>query len=277
MKTRLTIAASEAADAVLRNRNMIKTSILSLTILFIGAVFSVHAGKFGLVSAWLFDENSGNVVKDVVSGNDGNIKGKLSWFSYGKFGSALKFSGNSDSYVHIPHNDVFNADPYTFVAWVKLKSASWQYIVWRNGDVWPEPKEIRHLDIWIHEDGFPVFMWTAGKEKGQIDGKTIITDDKWHHIAKVYDGNNVKMFIDGKLDGEKPSGGTLDTNESPIWIGANPNGIAATGLLDEIGFFAMALSENELNDVKDNGLADYAAVEAAGKATTTWGLLKSKK
>ena len=253
----------------------ITTSILSLTMLIICVVVPAHAGKLGLVSAWLFEERDGDVVKDVVSGNDGEIKGKLSWFSYGKFGRSLKFSGNKDSYVHIPHDDVFNADPYTFVAWVKLKPAAWHYIVWRNGDVWPEPKEVRHLDIWVHEDGFPVFMWNAGKEKGQIDGKAIVTDDQWHHIAKVYDGKSIKMFVDGKLDNEKPSGGTLDTNESPIWIGAYPGGIAAIGLLDEVGFFTTALSENELNDVMGTGLADYAAVEASGKATTTWATMKA--
>ena len=33
----------------------------------------------------------------------------------------------------------------------------------------------------------------------------------------------------------------------------------------------------EFNDVMDDGLAGYAAVDAAGKATTTWALLKSKK
>jgi hypothetical protein len=32
-----------------------------------------------------------------------------------------------------------------------------------------------------------------------------------------------------------------------------------------------------LTDVIDDGLAGYAAVDAAGKATTTWALLKSKQ
>ncbi len=253
------------------------TILLSLTILIHCAVIAAHARKLGLVSAWLFEERSGTVVKDVIGKNDGEIIGKLSWFTYGKFGRCLRFLGNPHSYLRIPHNDVFNADPYTFVAWVKLKPKSWQYIIWRNGDVWPESKETRHIDIWIHADGFPVFMWTAGKNSGQIDGKTIITDDRWHHIAKVYDGNSVKMFIDGIMDTEMPSEGTLDINVSPIWIGANPNNIAATGLFDEVGFFANALTKNEINDVMSTGLADYASVEATGKTTTTWGLLKSKK
>ncbi len=85
------------------------------------------------------------------------------------------------------------------------------------------------------------------------------------------------MYVDGKVDGEKPSGGTLDTSESPIWIGARPGNVAATGLFDEVGFFTEALSKDQLNDVLENGLADYAAVEAAGKLTTTWALLKAKK
>ena len=250
------------------------TILLSLTILIHCVVIYAHAEKRGLVSAWLFEEKSGTVVRDTVGKNDGEIIGKLSWFSYGKFGRCLRFLGNPDSYIRIPHNDVFNADPYTFVVWVKLKPESWQYIIWRNGDVWPEPKENRHIDIWIHTDGFPVFMWTAGKNSGQIDGKTIITNDKWHHVAKVYDGSSIKMFIDGILDTEMSSKGTLDTNESPIWLGANPNNIAATGLFDEVGFFTQALSQDEINDVMSIGLTDYATVEANGKATTTWGTLK---
>lgn len=254
-----------------------KTTIFCLTILIIGAVFAVHAAELGLTSAWLFEENGGNVVKDVVSGHDGDIKGSLKWVGDGKFGGALQFPGKGDSYVRVDHDDVFNSDPYTFVAWVKLNAASWQYVVWRNGDVWPEPENVRHLDIWIHEADFPVFMWHVKGQVGRIDGKTIVADSEWHHIAKVYDGSKVQMFVDGKLEDEKASGGKLDTSKSPIWIGARPGDVAATGLFDEVGFFTKALTEAQVNDVMDTGLADYAAVEAAGKATTTWGLLKSKK
>ena len=254
-----------------------KKTILSLTILFIGAVFSAHAAKLGLASAWLFEENGGNIVKDIVSGHDGEIKGTLKWVENGKIGRALEFPGKGDSYVRIDHDDVFNSDPYTFVVWIKLQAASWQYVVWRNGEVWPEPNLVRHLDIWIHQDDYPVFMWHVKGVETRMPGKTIVADGKWHHIAKVYDGSKVQMFVDGKLEVEKASGGKLDTSQSPIWIGARPGNVAATGLFDEVGFFTKALTEEQVNDVMDTGLVDYAAVEAAGKATITWGLLKSKK
>ena len=43
----------------------------------------------------------------------------------------------------------------------------------------------------------------------------------------------------------------------------------------EVGFFRKALSEDELNDVMDDGLIGYTAVDPTGKATT-WALLKMK-
>ena len=69
---------------------------------------SAHAAKLGLVSAWLFEDNGGKVVKDIVSGHDGEIKGTLDSVKDGKFGSALKFEGKGDSYVRVDHDDVFN-------------------------------------------------------------------------------------------------------------------------------------------------------------------------
>jgi len=253
------------------------TMVLSLLILTIGFSITADAAKRGLASAWLFNDSSGKIVKDIVSGHDGIIKGELEWVNNGKFGGALKFPGAGDSYVRVDHANVFNSDSYTFVAWVKLEEASWQYVVWRNGDSWPEAKNVRHLDIWIHQDDYPVFMWHVNGNVGRIDGTTIVADGNWHHIAKIYDGRNVQMFVDGQLEAEKSSGGTLDTSESPIWIGARPGNVAATGLFDEVGFFTEVISAGELNDVMDNGLAGYAAVDAAGKATTTWALLKTLK
>ena len=121
------------------------TSICLVT-LFISSTF-VEGAQLGLAAAWLFEESNGKIVKDTVGGYDGEIKGAPKWVANGKFGRALQFPGKGDSYVRIDHNDVFNSDPYTFMAWTKLKPTTWQYIVWRNGDVWPEEKNARHLDI----------------------------------------------------------------------------------------------------------------------------------
>ena len=120
----------------------------------------------------------------------------------------------------------------------------------------------------------PVFMWHAKGKVGRINGKTVIADDKWHHISKVYDGETVQMYMDGKIDGEMPSGGTLDTSKSPIWLGARPGNVAATGLFDEVGFFTEALSEDEINNVMTQGLMQIASVDPTAKLAISWGEIK---
>lgn len=171
-------------------------SIVSICIALFGVVFLVSIAKSseaGLASAWLFEEASGKTVKDFVGGNDGEIKGSVERVATGKFGRALKFPGKGDSYVSIPYNDVFDSEPYTFAAWVKLDPASWQYIAWQNGLVWPEPHMKRHIDIWVHQDGYVVLMWyLEDGGQGRADGKTIVADSKWHHVAKAacHSGSN---------------------------------------------------------------------------------------
>ena len=96
--------------------------------ILVATTLPIHGAELGLDSAWLFEEAGGKVVKDTVGNHNGEIKGSLKWVDGGKFGRALQFPGKGDSYVRIAHHDVFNADPYTFTAWTKLKPTTWQYI-----------------------------------------------------------------------------------------------------------------------------------------------------
>jgi len=241
-------------------------------------VTAAQAADMGLACAWLFNEGSGTNISDSVGGNNGEIQGNLKWTD-GLFGKALEFPGAGDSYVSIPHDDVHDADPYTITAWVKLESVSWQYIAWKNGLTWPEPHTKRHIDIWVFDgSNIVVIMWGTeggGANYGRVDGVTPVADGSWHHVAKSSDGEMMRLFIDGKLDGEGSTGGDLVVNgEDPLWIGARPGDVAATGIIDEVGFFTEALDEAQLKTVMDQGLEILAPVEALNKVTTTWGGLK---
>jgi hypothetical protein len=242
------------------------------------AVSSVQSAGMGLAAAWLFDEGNGDKVKDSVGSNNGEIEGDLKWVD-GKFGKALEFPGQGDSYVSIPYDDIHDADPYTITAWTKLKNTgNYQYIAWQNGLTWPEPHALRHTDIWVmNTPGNVVIMWSfeGGGDYGRVDGETVVADDTWHHVAKSSDGDTMSLFIDGKLDGEAPVGGKLVANgEDPLWIGARPGDVAATGIIDEVGFFTEALSEADLKEVMSGGLQALASVEPLGKLATTWGCIK---
>jgi hypothetical protein len=247
---------------------------LSLFLVIISTGFA-YSAQMNLAGAWSFDEGSGKTAKDAVAGANGELKGSLSW-GQGKFGNGIKFPGKGDSYVTIPHKEYMDADAYTFVAWTKLDAASYQYIAWKDGVVWPELHLKRHIDIWINNTHNPIFMWHADGGEGRLDGKKTIADSAWHHIAKWYDGKTIRMYIDGALDGEADSKGKLLKNgEDPLWIGARPGDVAATGIIDEVGFFTKALSEAELKTAMNQSLNILAAVESPNKLPTTWGNMKS--
>jgi hypothetical protein len=49
----------------------------------------------------------------------------------------------------------------------------------------------------------------SGHLLGTAAGKTELIAKKWYHAAATYDGKKWKLYLDGKLDGEKSESGNL--------------------------------------------------------------------
>jgi len=253
-------------------------SLLAYLILFMLLASLSYGAQMGLAGAWSFDDSSGKTAKDSVAGNNGQLMGSTKFVATGKLGGAVQFPGKGDSYVSIPHKDYMDADAYTFTVWTKLDAASWQYVAWKNGPVFPDQGAARHIDIWIHDADYPVFMWSVegGGDFARLDGKGIIADGFWHHLVKLYDGKNIRMYIDGKMDGESATQKLAKNGKDELWIGARPGDVSATGLMDEVGFFTKALSEAEIKSVMAESLTKLAFVESKNKLSTAWGTIKSE-
>jgi hypothetical protein len=46
------------------------------------------------------------------------------------------------------------------------------------------------------------------------------------------------------------------------------------GLIDEVGIFNVALTEDDIKDIMNKGLEGVTAVSPSGKLTTTWADMK---
>jgi hypothetical protein len=202
------------------------------------------AGDADLKGCWSFDEGSGAVAKNAAGPSDGQVPAGLKWVD-GKKGKALLFNGKD--YVVIKHAPCFNAPQYTIAAWTKLKdTGDYQYIAWKGGPAFPEEKNCRRLDLWLESDGSVsgIVHDKEGTENHLACGAKV-ADDKWHHVAMTYDGKAVTIYVDGKKGAEeKPP--ALATCEHDLWIGARPEGVCATGLIDEVRFYTRALTAAEV-------------------------------
>jgi len=233
---------------------------------------NAHAQIVGL---WRFDEGSGDVVKDSSgNGNDGKILGG-EWVD-GQIGDALQFNGTTDNGViieHKPNQDPSLAKHITVEAWVKVLSASSANVV-RKG-IWESGKATTGWGLDMNSDlsirGF-VYI-TAGSASLVAPGVPVLELEEWQHLAFVYDGKAVTVYVDGEEYGAVDASGELLENEEDMAIGIRPNLVSPfNGVIDEVVVWSVARTQDQ---IKQDMSGVSAAVEASGKLTTTWGAVKS--
>ncbi|MEM7456495.1 MAG: LamG-like jellyroll fold domain-containing protein [Planctomycetota bacterium] len=66
----------------------------------------------------------------------------------------------------------------------------------------------------IHLNG--TYVTAAAQEKLPLQ--------QWSHVAGVYDGENVAIYVNGRKAGQRQGSGTRQTNGLPLFIGADPDG-----------------------------------------------------
>ena len=195
----------------------------------------------GLLGWWKLDEKEGTTATDSSgSGNDGTLMGRPVWRPQGgKIGGALEFSGKGD-YVKIANESAFDiTSQITVAAWVNITSVpqEWTGIVTKGDTAWRLSTSF----------GNNVFHFGLSRED-YLNGNTTVGSGQWHHVACVYDGSKMSIYVDGKLDVSQPRSGPMTTNNFPVCIGENIEltGRYFNGLIDDVRVYTYALSENEI-------------------------------
>ena len=235
------------------------------------------------VGVWLFDDGSGEIAQDSSkNGNDGTLVNGPEWVD-GKFGKALSFDG-VDDYVDLPAITSTDWEGLTLVAWVWLDvlpnelPTAYDEILGSKQDLYDmyEDKGNNELRVKVST--------TGGAERPGIPTAQL-QKDQWIHIAGVYDGaaSQMKIYMDGQLIDTHNLAGVINGTQFPS-IGAQggPNGPFTDfhkGLIDEVALFDVALSEQDLQTLINEGLGkslSITAVAALDKLATLWGAIKAQ-
>jgi|GEM_PF-1110479 hypothetical protein len=238
-----------------------------------------------LVTLWLFDEGSGQVVADETgNGHQGTIQNPK-WVA-GKFGTSLEFQGQAGdpNYVIIRHhaNFDFGQDDFTIGLWINSKKADAYIIAKRK----LEPDNWWNLNSAIDRPGnFFGFEYAGGgagaaAEFGAIDGKVEIVNSGWHHVAAVKAGDNLQLYVDGILDAQKDGmkknpKWSVD-NKDPIQIGGWGKVENLVGSVDEIFIAKEAFTADDFKKIM-NGWKKAQSVFPLEKLSSIWGKIKKRK
>ncbi len=72
--------------------------------------------------------------------------------------------------------------------------------------------------------GIPEFdVHLNGAYVAAVNPQTQLSTDTWHHIAGVYDGREVRLYVDGVLVSQKSASGKRTRREIPLIIGGDVN------------------------------------------------------
>ncbi len=161
----------------------------------------------GLVGLWHFD---GDADDSTVNANDGTITG-ASWTTSGMFGKALSFDG-TDDYVLVLDDDTLSpGSTVTLEAWIKPAALSGIRMV---AGKWNDSLREYEIQLWSGKVRFYAYSSVPGYI--YAESSTTLTVDTWYHVAGVWDGSNLQVYINGSPDGSStafaPTAGIPNTN-----------------------------------------------------------------
>jgi hypothetical protein len=191
------------------------------------------------------------------------------------FGSAIKFDGIAGKidYVEVPGSASLDIiDALTIEVWVNITKHQDDHV-----------RIVTGYNAAMGA-GYSLMLTSAGQMKNMVHagggwkintGTTVIPEGEWTHLALVFDGTTIKLYMNGDIELEGPAVGKITPRGiHTFYIGRLNAGDPETpdGMIDELRISNVAKSQEEIKEAME-GLAG-APVESLGKLSVTWGSLK---
>jgi hypothetical protein len=202
---------------------------------------------------WLpFNEGSGCTAYDISQyGNNGNLEPSCPdnnpvWVN-GILGKALDFDG-SDDYVEVLHSFSLNIGDggITLEAWINTDA-------FPSGDRWQVIGKVDAYALQVSDNG-KVRVWLGPLTTYVETDNVVLQSDEWYHIAGVYDGSTVKIYVNGNLEKEVSKTGDQATSTNNILIGARIPGGYFNGIIDNPRIWNIALTAEQILNIYQKGV-----------------------
>ena len=202
----------------------------------------------GIEGRWKFDETEGPTAHDFVGTNHGTLNNfpqdDSQWVT-GKINGALEFDGAND-YVSLGSPvDALEGDTVTVSAWIYPVNVGPSYSY--------DPIVTQYDNNY---NGYDLCL-VAGKPSFWLDMKVAQAHDAissdWHHLAGTYDGQELRIYVDGaSKDSNSSYPDHTGKEDTPAYIGRG-NGYVEdgyfAGTIDDVRVYDYAMRCSEVRDL----------------------------
>ena len=177
---------------------------------------------------------------------------------------AAQFNGLSSS-IRVPNSELLNfQDALSIAGWILMD----QFLDHEQHPVSHGSWQNRYkVSI-----GDQTLRFTVNTVDGirDLDSKRVPSAGQWYHLAVVYDGADMEIWLDGKLDAFTSHSGLINTTSYDLVFGQNlpgDNHYNFKGKLDAVSIFDYGLSPAQIKDHMENSIhvGVHEKVSSAGK------------
>ncbi|MCP4453816.1 MAG: DUF4457 domain-containing protein [Planctomycetes bacterium] len=215
-------------------------------------VSPVDPGNSGLLAQYLFE---GNANDSSGRGLHGQMTGsQVASPGVGNQGSAVQI--NPGGYVDLGNPAALNFDTgdWTIGAWFKTTLADDRGTIVGNGG--DDGGGHRYaLIIGENQDGVVSLILDDDASKVTVVSSSVVSDDQWHFVAAQREGTEIRVYMDGQLEGADTVDAGYDlsgTSQYNAYIGALTSNSSGSlqklfnGLVDEVSIYDRALTSEEI-------------------------------
>lgn len=192
-------------------------------------------------------------VGDALASDYARVYGTPQWDPVGgKIDGALRFDG-VDDYIDVQNESPFDMTvAMSVAAWIKVAAfdRDFQAIVTKGDNAW-------RLQRWSNTNRieFACTGLTHDSPHGSLFGNINVNDGQWRHVAGVYDGTRIYLYVDGNLDVSEATSGFIALNNQRVMIGKNAekSNRLWNGWIDDVRVYNRGLSEAEVRSIMSGG------------------------
>lgn len=176
---------------------------------------------------------------DLMGNNNGTLTNGPTYSSAN--GGSIVFDGTNDV-VTIGSMSTFAPTAVTFETWFKhTYSSGYKGLIDKGRDSYGGYS--LNIDETFKKTRFKV---RVGSNSKNVLSSTEYVNDVWNHVVGTYDGTDLKIYLNGSLDGTTNAPGTMGTNTIDVRIGSTNDGLVYDGNIAISRIYNKALTAAEV-------------------------------